>query len=69
MKVRCVARVSPILWRGDSESVVQRVWPEIEKNTREALILLKGASNQCGAYSASVMFVAVMTSFLLSTVT
>lgn len=41
MKVRCVARVSPILWRGDSESVVQRVWPEIEKNTREALILRK----------------------------
>jgi len=41
MKVRCVARLSPILWSGDSESVVQRVWPEIEKNTREALILRK----------------------------
>jgi len=30
---------------------------------------VKGASNQCGAYSASVIFIAVMTSFLLSTVT
>jgi hypothetical protein len=41
MKVRCVASVSPILWRGDRESVVQRVSPEIEKNFREALILRK----------------------------
>lgn len=41
MKVRCVASVSPILWRGDRESVVQRVSPVIEKNIREALILRK----------------------------
>jgi hypothetical protein len=41
MKVRCVASVSPILWQGDRESVVQRVSPLMEKNIREALILGK----------------------------
>jgi hypothetical protein len=41
MKVRCVASVSPILWRGDRESVVQRVSPEVKTNVREALILRK----------------------------
>jgi hypothetical protein len=47
MKVRCVASVSPILWQGDSESVVQRVSPLIEKNIREALILGK---RECATY-------------------
>ncbi|KAJ4434494.1 hypothetical protein ANN_23056 [Periplaneta americana] len=40
MKVRCVASVSPILWQGDRESVVQRVSPLLEKNIREALLLV-----------------------------
>ncbi|XP_021937483.1 uncharacterized protein LOC110838519, partial [Zootermopsis nevadensis] len=66
MTVRCVASVSPILWQGDRESVVQRVSPLIENNIREALLLVKGSSSQC---SASVVMVAVMTSLLLSTVT
>jgi hypothetical protein len=39
MTVRCVASVSPILWQGDRESVVQRVSPLMEKNIREALLL------------------------------
>jgi hypothetical protein len=39
MTVRCVASVSPILWQGDRESVVQKVSPLIEKNIREALLL------------------------------
>ncbi|KAJ9587264.1 hypothetical protein L9F63_019213, partial [Diploptera punctata] len=44
MRVRCVASVSPILWQGDRESVVQRMQPLLEKNIREALLL--GASER-----------------------
>jgi hypothetical protein len=39
MTVRCVASVSPILWQGDRESVVQRLSPLIDKSIREALLL------------------------------
>jgi hypothetical protein len=42
MNLRCVASVSPILWKGNRESVVQRVSPLIEKNIREALLLGTG---------------------------
>lgn len=39
MRVRCVASVSPVLWTGNRESVVQRVPPLIDN--REALLLGK----------------------------
>lgn len=37
MRVKCVASVSPILWQGGKESVVQRRPPTIEN--REAMLL------------------------------
>lgn len=37
MRVKCVASVSPVLWQGDRESVVQRLAPLIDN--REALLL------------------------------
>lgn len=40
MKVRCIAVVSPVLWQGDRESVVQRMTPALIDN-REALLLGK----------------------------
>lgn len=39
MRVKCVASVSPILWQGGKESVVQRRPPTIEN--REAMLLGK----------------------------
>lgn len=39
MRVKCVASVSPVLWQGDRESVVQRLSPLIDN--REALLLGK----------------------------
>ena len=36
MKVKCVASISPVLWRGDRESIVQNL---PMKEMREALLL------------------------------
>jgi hypothetical protein len=44
MRVRCVARVSPVLWEGDKESVVARVEP-LANNIREAYLLGMSTSN------------------------
>lgn len=41
MKVRCVASLSPVLWQGDRESVVQRVGLRPLYENREALLLGK----------------------------
>lgn len=38
MRVKCVASVSPVIWRGDRESVVQSL---PIKDMREALLLGK----------------------------
>lgn len=35
MKVRCIATIAPLLWRGDKESVLQKI------DKREALLLGK----------------------------
>lgn len=40
MKAKCVATVSPVLWSGNKESIVQRVPPLID-NIREAMLLGK----------------------------
>ncbi|XP_044734920.1 uncharacterized protein LOC123297355 [Chrysoperla carnea] len=45
MKVRCIAVVSPVLWQGDRESVVQRMTPALIDN-REALLLVKASSEK-----------------------
>ncbi|KAL1140623.1 hypothetical protein AAG570_000553, partial [Ranatra chinensis] len=39
MKLKCVANVSPVLWQGNRESVVQRMSPLVDN--REALLLGK----------------------------
>ena len=39
MKAKCVASVSPVLWQGNQESIVQRVAPLIDN--REALVFGK----------------------------
>ncbi|XP_049799213.1 uncharacterized protein LOC126234552 [Schistocerca nitens] len=63
MKLRCVAEVAPVLWQGDSESVVQRVTPP-PNTVREALFLVRGRSSRPLAAAA-----AVVTSLLISAVT
>ncbi|KAK6638282.1 hypothetical protein RUM44_008711 [Polyplax serrata] len=42
MRVKCVASVSPVLWQGNRESVVQRVAPLIDN--REAHFLVRGGA-------------------------
>lgn len=44
MRVKCVASVSPLMWQGGSESVVQRLAPLIDN--REALLLVKSAASE-----------------------
>ncbi|XP_044763712.1 uncharacterized protein LOC123320442 isoform X2 [Coccinella septempunctata] len=50
MRVKCVATVSPELWRGDMESVVQST---SMKDMREALLLVK--SSTCKISSVAMM--------------
>lgn len=40
MRVKCVATISPVLWRGDKEKFVQRKTPPLIDN-REAMFLGK----------------------------
>lgn len=47
MRVKCVASVSPVLWRGDRESVVQSL---PIKDMREALLLGEWAVEWHGSY-------------------
>ncbi|XP_049838602.1 uncharacterized protein LOC126284051 isoform X2 [Schistocerca gregaria] len=62
MKLRCVAEVAPVLWQGDSESVVQRVTPP-PNTVREALFLVRGTSN---LNSGSAVIVALMSYFVVA---
>ncbi|XP_049799236.1 uncharacterized protein LOC126234571 [Schistocerca nitens] len=62
MKLRCVAEVAPVLWQGDSESVVQRVTPP-PNTVREALFLVRGTST---VNSGSAVIVALMYYFVVA---
>ncbi|XP_039293047.1 cell adhesion molecule 1 [Nilaparvata lugens] len=62
MRVRCVASLSPVLWQGDKESVVQRSPLPVYEN-REALLLVR-ASGSSFVPSANFIW-PLMTSLLL----
>ncbi|KAK9878082.1 hypothetical protein WA026_020724 [Henosepilachna vigintioctopunctata] len=54
MRVKCIASVSPELWRGDRESVVQSM---AVRDMREALLLVKSSASNPPSHSRVVFFV------------
>ncbi|KAL3275568.1 hypothetical protein HHI36_020324 [Cryptolaemus montrouzieri] len=54
MRVKCVASISPELWRGDRESVVQSM---AVTDMREALLLVKSSTSDRFTTSPMLLFV------------
>lgn len=57
MRVKCVASVSPILWRGDRESVVQSL---AVKDLREALLLVKSSASKSSLFFGLLVLCSVL---------
>ncbi|XP_022908669.1 junctional adhesion molecule 2A-like [Onthophagus taurus] len=60
MKIKCVATLSPVLWRGDRESIVQSL---PVKQMREALLLVRSDSSGNQPYYASTFFAIIISMF------
>ncbi|XP_025837024.1 uncharacterized protein LOC108735520 [Agrilus planipennis] len=54
MKVKCIASVSPVLWRGDRESIVQSL---PIKDMREALLLVTSSKGNLVYPAAALIFI------------
>lgn len=63
MRVKCVAAVSPELWQGDRESVVQRLSPLVDN--REALLLVKSSGCNHTGYSGAALLLELLLYMML----
>ncbi|XP_017782228.1 PREDICTED: uncharacterized protein LOC108566719, partial [Nicrophorus vespilloides] len=57
MRVKCVASVSPVLWRGDRESVVQSLPIQ---DMREALLLVKSGAKEAFVPGIGILVAAAL---------
>lgn len=64
MRVKCVASVQPVLWRGDSQSIVKS---PVVRDMREALLLVRSKSNKISSPEPVIFLLVLFYSVLKCT--
>uniref|UniRef100_A0A0A9YJJ0 Cell adhesion molecule 2 n=2 Tax=Lygus hesperus TaxID=30085 RepID=A0A0A9YJJ0_LYGHE len=63
MKLKCVASLSPVLWQGEGESIVQSMSPLLDN--REAMLLVKGEAIR-NMITVPLLVITILLAFLRS---